>query len=369
MMSALGVFRMPPSLGARKFDLETPLLCIDCERLDSHLTQMAATLRKCGKAWRPHIRSHRAPALAQRQRAAGAVGAACTTIAEAEALAAAGVSDLLITRVVVEAVQHERVAVLCRTATPVVTCDHFMQAEALAAVCRQEGITPRVVIEVNIGQERVGTRPGRDTLDLARGISRLRGVELVGVTGDAGHLLSIAASDERRRRLEDAVGLLVRCRDQFQANGLRCDIVSAGGTEASAITAQVPGITEFQDGNVFGEAFSGPAGGNFHSTPALTLLATVISRPTFDRAVLDAGHDSIDPRRDALPIKGYSDAVARPAGPELCVVQLGPFSRELKIGDKVELMIGGSEITPRLHDAFYAFRGDRLEAVWPILRS
>jgi len=101
--------------------------------------------------------------------------------------------------------------------------------------------------------------------------------------------------------------------------------------------------------------------------PALTVLATVVSRPAFDRAVLDAGKKAIGNEHHPPLVKGWSDASIVRQCAEHLVLELGTDSRELRIGDQVELIVGHSDLTTMLHDNFFCFRDDRLEAVWPIL--
>src|SRR5690606_8987203 len=116
------------------------------------------------------------------------------------------------------------------SADPIVACDHFAQVEPLAELCRQAHVRCRIVIEVNIGLDRVGIRPGRDTNDLAAAMARMPALELVGIMGYEGHLLQIADPLEKRRAIAESIGVLEYCRDSLLKHGHRCDIVSAGGT-------------------------------------------------------------------------------------------------------------------------------------------
>jgi D-serine deaminase-like pyridoxal phosphate-dependent protein len=99
---------------------------------------------------------------------------------------------------------------------------------------------------------------------------------------------------------------------------------------------------------------------------ALTVLATVVSRPTLDRAVLDCGRKTQNPDIYKPLVKGWPDAEVTQTSAEHCTLRLDGPSRDLKIGDKVELIVGYADFTTVLHDEFYGFRNDRLEVVWPI---
>jgi D-serine deaminase-like pyridoxal phosphate-dependent protein len=101
-------------------------------------------------------------------------------------------------------------------------------------------------------------------------------------------------------------------------------------------------------------------------TPALTLLCTVVSRPALDRAILDAGRKAITAELHPPLVKGFPDARVSMHSAEHIRLDLGPESRNLRIGDLVELIVGYADFTSFLHDEFLCFRDDRLEAIWPI---
>jgi 3-hydroxy-D-aspartate aldolase len=355
-------------IGRCKSELDSPALCINLDAMERNIQRMAEFMRRGGKNWRPHAKCHKTPAIALAELTAGAIGVTCAKVSEAEVMAAAGVRDILIANMIVGNTKWERLAALCRSADPIAACDHYAQIEPLAAICVRNGVTCRVIVEVNIGLDRVGTRPGRDTVELAQVIDKLTGVELVGIMGYEGHLLQVADADEKRQRVRDAMSVLVESADKLRQAGLRCDIVSAGGTGSYQLSAECPGITELQaGGGIFADPFYQQQCQVNGLESALTVLATVVSRPTLDRAVLDSGRKTVNPDVQRPLVKGWPDAEAVRLSAEHCELKLGPQSQNLKIGDKLELIVGYADFTTPLHDFFYGFRGDRLEVVWPIL--
>jgi len=354
-------------IGTDKFELDTPILCIDLEMMDANLRKMADFISSRGKQWRPHMKCHKTPTIALRQIAAGAIGVTCGKVSEAEVMAAAGIRDLLIANMIVGPRKLERVVSLCRTAEPIVTCDHYAQVEPLAAACCRNGVACRAIVEVNVGLDRVGIRPGRDTVDLAEGIDRLAGVEMVGIMGYEGHLLQVADPQEKRMKIQEAMGILEHCRDVILKKGMCCDIVSAAGTGSYQITADQPVVTELQcGGGIFGDPMYRLKCGLTGMEPALTVLATVVSRPMIERAILDSGRKTVNGDIQMPLVKGLPDAEVTKLSAEHGWLALGPASRDLKIGDKLELIVGYADFTTVLHDEFYIFRGNRLEAIWPI---
>jgi len=341
-------------IGTHKLDLDTPLLCLDLDILEANIARMAGFMGDRGKNWRPHQKCHKTPAIAWKQLGAGAMGVTCAKVSEAD-------------NMVVGPQKWERVASLCRGADPIVACDHAAQVEPLAEVCRRHGVTCRALIEIDLGLERVGLRPGEDVVQLAEGIDRLEGVELAGIMGYEGHLLDVPDQEQKRQQIGEAMGSLVACQNTIVEKGMPCGIVSAGGTGSYQMTANCAGVTELQAG---GGIFADPW--YRHSCQlegleySLSVLATVVSRPTGDRAVLDAGLKAISPLEHP-PIARDGEIEVGTLHAEHCELSLSGEAVNLQIGDKIELIPGYSDLTTVLHDQFHGFRNDRLEVVWPIL--
>ena len=356
------------SLGGRKTEIETPALCLDLPRFEDNLKQVASITAAAGKNWRPHAKCHKCPEIARWQMRQGAIGITCAKVSEAEIFVAAGIREILIAHLPVGARRIHRMAQLCQTATPILTCDHYVQAEPLSTECVRQGVQCRVLVEINVGMERTGVRPGRDAIELARAIDNLPGLKLAGIMGYEGHVMSLTDADDKRRGIEAAIGILAQTREIYRRNGLCCDIVSASGTGSFQQSVHSDALTEIQAGGaIFGDPFYSRMPDVDGLRPALTLLTTVVSRPGYDRAVLDAGRKAITAEGHPPVVKDWHDAKVVMQSAEHIVLQLGPASRELRIGDQVELIVGYADLTTMLHDEYFCFRDNRLESVWPIL--
>lgn len=363
----------PSLIGRHKSELDTPALCIDLDLMEANVAAMSGFLRQQGKQWRPHAKCHKSPIIAQKLVDSGAIGVTVAKVSEAAVYIEAGIPDVLIANMIVGAPKLERVAELCRRGRPIVAVDHFVQAEALAEVCRRHGVTCRIVLEVNIGLHRVGVRPGLDARDLARGVSKLPGVELVGMMGYEGHLLRIADPEEKRRKIFSAMDILLELKDHMAADGLCADIVSAGGTGSYQITSAHPVVTELQaGGGMFADPFYLQECGVNGLTTSQFVIATVVSRGKLERAVLDVGRKSVHPDIHPPTVprtvlgRALPDASVVSLSAEHMTLELGPQSQELAIGDKVEVVPGYTDHTTVLHDWFFGIRQDRVESIWPI---
>ncbi|HEY0982882.1 MULTISPECIES: alanine racemase [unclassified Schlesneria] len=355
--------------GEYKSDVETPSLCLDLNRFEENLEKLQALLPSAGKSWRPQVAYHGTSQLAAAQLQAGAVGLTCGSVAEAEYFASCGFHDLLVTQSPVGSQRIRRIAALCGTTRLLVTCDHYVQAQSLSEECARQGVTCRVLVELNLGSERAGVRPGRDAIELGKGIARLPNLQLCGITG-----CESSSPRESDLLLESgqvgaALGVLAHARHMFVKNDLRCDTVSTSGTGAFHRVLASPAVTEIQAGNlVLGTERIFDGGKPEPLERALSLLATVVGRPSFERAVLDVGRTAMGVGSGLPVLRRGADARVLCVNSDHLVVALGPVSAEWRIGDRVELEVDVPPLTTPLHRQILCFRGERLEEVWPIHR-
>ena len=132
-----------------KSALDTPALLLDLDRMEANIAHIVASCRAHGVAWRPHFKGHKTIEIARKQIEAGAIGITCAKLGEAEILACAGISDILIANQIVGAIKMRRLAALLDKADIIVSVDSQDNVAELAEAARGKSL--RVVIEVNIG--------------------------------------------------------------------------------------------------------------------------------------------------------------------------------------------------------------------------
>jgi D-serine deaminase-like pyridoxal phosphate-dependent protein len=358
-----------PSIGCPLDELDTPALCIDLDVMEGNIARMAAMCREHRVGWRPHTKAMKTPELGRRLIAAGALGVTCAKLGEAEVMADGGIRDILIANQIVGPLKLRRLAELCRRADPVVAVDHADQVQAIGQAMHAAGVRVRLLVEVDIGLKRAGVPPGDAAVRLGRLAASTPGIELAGIMGYEGHLLTLEDAGEKAQAIRQAMAVLVACRDDFLRAGLPCPIVSAGGTGSCAFTVACPGVTELQAGGlIFMDAFYRHKCGVTAFDFALKLLCTVVSRPTPGRAIIDAGRKSVHADLHVpLVIDHEQDIRVMRLSAEHGELQLDEPAQKLKIGDRLWLIPGYSDMTNVLHNEFYAIRRGRLEAIWPLV--
>ena len=245
-----------PPIGYTKEQIDTPILCVDLDVMEANVRSIVATCREHGVDWRPHTKCPKSPAVAHKLIEAGAIGVTCAKLGEAEVMAAAGVQEILVANMIVGPHKVERLVDLRRRANVIIGVDHIEQVEAFSQAMSAAGLTLRLLIEVNIGLDRVGVQPGEPTLRLAQQIEEMPGVTLAGIMGYEGHLLRVEDPEEKADAIRAALTVLTETRDLIDRSGLSCPIVSCGGTGSFRFSVKQPGITELQAGGaIFMDAF------------------------------------------------------------------------------------------------------------------
>jgi D-serine deaminase-like pyridoxal phosphate-dependent protein len=345
-------------------DIPTPALVLDVAALDRNIRRMADFFAQGACRLRPHFKAHKTPEIARRQLAGGScVGLTCATVSEAEATAEF-CSDLLIANEPIGPGKCERIAALARRVRMIVAVDSTAGLGAISAAARHAGVAVGVLIDLNVGQTRCGVLPGAAAVALAKEAASTPGVRLRGVMGYEGHVVSLPDRVEREARTREAMAGLVETAALIRAAGLRCDIVSAGGTGTYDISGRIAGITEIQAGSyVLMDTDYGRLDVPFEQ--AFWALGTIISRPDPGRCVADCGHKSMTKDHGLPTVRGIEGASVVSLNDEHATITI-PSDSKVAIGDRVFLRPSHTDPTINLHDVFYALEGEKVVGVWPI---
>lgn len=349
-------------------DLDTPALLVDLGKLEQNIASMKRVIvDEAGIKWRPHTKAIKTPALAHKLLLAGAHGITCAKLGEAEVMASAGIRNILIANQVVGESKLARLTGLCRYADPVVAADCEAHVKALDSAALSAGVRIGVVIEVNIAMNRAGVEPGEPVVALARQVTSCRGLRFAGLMAwEGGRLAEIRDPVAKHKEIAEAVGRLTASADRCRGAGLPAEIVSCGGTGTYWITAKLPGVTEIQaGGGIFCDMHYRNDYGVEHEY-ALSILTTVVSRPTATRAICDAGWKTMA-QQPALPApRNVGDVTSVKLSAEHTTLEFSAPRIAPKVGDRVEFVAGYSDATVFLHDHLYGVRGGRVELIWPI---
>ncbi len=362
----------PAEPGMPLEDVDTPALLIDLEAFEANLKLMADEAKAAGVALRPHAKAHKCAPVALRQMDYGAVGQCCQKVTEAEVMAYGGIPDIYVSNEIVGLSKLRRLCALARHAKVSACVDSIRLIDDLGAAAQSFGVEIEVLVEIDAGTERCGVEAGEPVVPLAQAIASSPGLSFGGLQAYHGTSQHFRTADERKAASDSMIDKVNRSRAALQAAGLPCPRVSGGGTGTYPNELQSGVYSEIQPGSYIfmdldyarNKNEDGSPYGKFHQ--ALFVYATVTSRPTDQRLVVDAGSKAITIDAGPPAVYDHPELGYEFKGDEHGMLSIPETGSSLAIGDKVMLIPGHCDPTVNMYDQFVAVRNGWVEAVWPI---
>jgi len=355
-----------PQIGATIQQLDTPALLLDLDAFERNVQRMAAFFADKPTMLRPHAKTHKCPHVALRQLKAGAIGITCAKVSEAEVMAQAGVKDILIANQVIGPIKIARLTDLAGRCDLMVAVDDAGNVQALSEACSSRGVGLRVLVEVDVGMGRCGVPPGKAVQELAKVVARAPNLRFAGLLAYEGHLVSIVDPDEKAQRVNETFAPLLDTYHQLERIGLPVEIVSAGGTGTYDITGTCRPITEIEAGSyVFMDSSYRQVRPEFET--ALTVLATIISKPAQQCVIVDAGKKSLTTEFGLPEVYDAEGLQLRSLSEEHGALAVtGSGGKQCRPGDKIRILPSHCCTTVNLYDALHVFQNDIVVDIWPI---
>jgi len=354
-------------------ELPTPALLIDLDIFEHNLQALANYMKSRPVTFRPHAKAHKSPAIGKLQLASGATGLCAAKLGEADVLVRGGIRDVLITAEVVGPLKIQRLmGLLAITPDVKAVVDSEQNAIDLSTAALASKRKLKVAIDVNVGQNRTGLGTPEDVVVLAQIIAKQKGLDLIGLQGYGGNNQHVMGFENRKAREAASNEKVVAARHALEKAGFAVQMVSVGGTGSYNIDADFPGVTEIQPGSyVFMDSHYNKIGGRDQPDfsefgNSLSVLTTVISRAVSGRAIVDAGGKALSTDESVPEPIGLTGATYGVAGDEYGALRLQNPSRDLKVGDQLQIMPGHCDTTVNLHNVFFGVRKGVVEHVWPI---
>lgn len=338
-------------------DLDTPAPYVDLDAFERDLHKLQAYLSQHNIANRPHIKTHKSVAIAQMQIAAGAVGVTCQKLGEAEVMAAGGIHDIFLPYNIIGDTKLGRLVDLMAQATMSVTADSLDTIQGLKKAAKQAGKPLTVLVEFDCGMGRCGVQTPVEAATLARAIAgddRLR----------FGGLMTYPNRAE--------MNAFVRAtRDLLAKDGITIARVSGGGTACMWQAHTHPELTEHRAGMyIFGDRNILQAGAMTLDEISFRVAATVVSRPTEARGIVDAGSKTLS--SDLLGLVGYGLIVEYPEArivalsEEHGTVDFSVCAAKPRIGERVTIIPNHVCPVVNLFDEIAQVRAGEAVGVWRV---
>jgi D-serine deaminase-like pyridoxal phosphate-dependent protein len=336
-------------------ELETPVVVIDLDRVERNLGRWQDYCAGHGIASRPHIKTHKVPELARRQLELGAVGISCQKLGEAETMADHGCDDILMPYNILGASKLARARALAGRIRFRASCDSSAVARGLGEAFAGAARPLEVLVECDTGAGRCGVASPAAVVELASEIDRLEGLSFAG-------LMTYPA----RGGTAAVQAFMTEAKAALGRAGLEAGIVSSGGSPDMWHAHEAPVASEYRVGTyIYYDRSLVAAGAATLDDCALRVHATVVSRPTPDRAILDAGSKSLS--SDLLGLSGhgliveYPQAEIEKLSEEHGHVDLSHCAARPAIGERITIVPNHACVVSNLVDEVVAARGDRVE--------
>jgi len=337
-------------------ELETPVPVVDMDRLQANILRLQKYLDEQHIANRPHIKTHKIPEIARMQIEAGAIGITCQKVSEAEVMAEAGFTDIFIPYNIVGQGKLRRLTDLAKRITVSVTTDSEFVARGLSLAAEGAGLTLSVLVECDTGAQRCGVQSPREAAQLAKIINGLPGLHF-------GGLMTYPNSDKLAAFLGETRALLDK-------ESIEIERVSGGGTP-NMWQAGNFGLTEHRAGiYVYGDRLTLRSGAVSLDSCALRVFSTVVSRPTAERGILDAGSKSLSMDLHGLDGYGhiceYPDARIYSLSEEHGHVDFSRCDHKPAVGERVSIIPNHCCTVTCLFDEVVGMRAGQVEVIWKV---
>ena len=338
----------------------TPCAVVDLDIVDKNIAHLQALCDHAGLANRPHIKTHKSPVLAHRQLAAGAIGITCQKLGEAEIMAEAGITDILIATNIIGAARSGRLAALQRRMPLKICADNPFSLSLYADAGRAAERPVCVVIECDTGQKRAGVVTPNEAVDLAKIIKHNKWL-------DYGGLMFYPPANGWPATKE----FLDATQDGLASLNLVAGIISTGGTPNLKNIDQLEGATEHRSGtSIFNDRMMIAAGVADISDCALTIYTSVVSRAEDERGILDAGSKTFTPDTGGLDgfglILEHPESRIQKMAEEHGFLDVSSCDTKPSVGDIVRVIPNHVCVVVNMFDQLIAVRGNTVVDILPV---
>jgi len=364
--------------------LNTPAVLVDMDKLETNIREMSQLTAEAGVKLRPHIKIHGSAFIAKLQIEAGACGIDIGSVEQAEAMAEEGFDDILVAHPFYDDHKFETLKRLLNQPglKTTVVVDMIEQAEAVSQVGQAVGRRVPVLLKIETGANRFGVSPGEPTVNLAKKLCQLPGIDFIGIYA---HERAIAPTDEGVNKTAfEVLSIIAETAKMLKREGILIEHVSVGASSTIRSICRYlkekkfPEITEIHPG---GYAIGGMRYVKGHATTddrcALTVLATVVSTSHAAHAVINCGSKTLD----ADPLIEYQDDpdffwsgkpsfgvirgrpdlwLGRLSAETSCLYYKDPV-KKLSLGERVEIIPNNAIVVTNLHDKLYGVRNGVIE--------
>ena len=349
-------------------DLETPMVLIDEQRMDANLRAMQDICTQVGVELWPHVKTHKMVEVLRRQLKLGAAGMTCAKIGEAEALLPAGVKKVFIAHSLVDPRKANRLKKLAAQLDELILAvTSAGQFELLEKLLSQVSLKVSVLMAVDTGLDREGARTPEDAAALHQKIVDSPWMTFRGIYTHEGHSYG-SENPEAAHVMADRV----HARLVEMAKAIGGDVpLWPGCSVTAALMAGKPGVVAVRPGAyVFNDLALCESTGIYNpDQAAVTVLVTVVDKPTADLALIDAGTKVFSSDKSRAGISGREltlRSLVMEKGNEEHGYLRGEELDQISIGQRLRFVPAHICTVINLASTVQVVRGEDVVAQWAV---
>ncbi|GAA0839368.1 DSD1 family PLP-dependent enzyme [Marinobacter szutsaonensis] len=367
-------YDIPAAIGMDESEIQTPCLVLDLDALEYNIKKMGEYAKAHGMRHRIHGKMHKSVDIARLQeRLGGAVGVCCQKVSEAEVFARGGIKDILVSNQVRDPGKIDRLARIPKLGSRTIVCvDDPDNVPELSAAAQRHDTQLDCFVEIDCGAGRCGVTTTEEVVNIAKAIDEAPHLRFAGIQAYQGAMQHMTSYEDRRAKLDAAIGMVREAVAALKEVGLEPELVSGGGTGSYYFESNSGVYNELQCGSY---AFMDADYGRIQDQEgnridqgewrnALFILTSVMSHAKSDKAICDAGlkAQSVD---SGLPfIFGRDDVEYIKCSDEHGVI--ADPQGILAINEKLKLVPGHCDPTCNVHDWYVGLRNGKVETLWPV---
>jgi 3-hydroxy-D-aspartate aldolase len=367
-------YNIPAAIGMDEADIQTPCLVLDLDALERNIKKMGQFAESMGVRHRVHGKMHKSVDVAILQEKLGnSCGVCCQKVSEAEAFVRGGIKDVLVSNQVRDPAKIDRLARMPKLGARVIVCiDDIENVADLSAAAQKHGTTIECLVEIDCGAGRCGVTTTEAVLEIAKTIDAADGLVFSGIQAYQGAMQHLDMYEDRKKKIDIAVGMVQDAVEALKNEQLQCDIVGGGGTGSYYFEGNSGVYNELQCGSYafmdadYGRILDkdGNRIDNGEWENALFILTSVMSHAKPDRAICDAGlkAQSVD---SGLPTVFGRDEVEYIKCSDEHGIIFDP-NGVLRVREKLKLVPGHCDPTCNVHDWYVGIRNGKVETIWPV---
>jgi len=361
-------------IGKSKWDLDTPALCVDLGKMERNLGAVHEALKGTGVAIRPHVKTHKCPAIAKMQVTGGAIGVCTAKLSESEIMLNNGIANVLMTGVNISKAKVQKAMALRKKYSGFIQAtDNPQNARDLQDAAKAAGIKADIVVDVDV-MKRSGVLAGDPALALAQLVDKMPNLKFRGILAYDGAVQHVIGFKNRRETALKNYEPIVSTYEKLKAAGLNMEIFSGGGTGTYNIMTEIPGFTDVQVGSyLFMDCQYIEIGGAKNEkeyddfAPSLTVTTTIINSNYPGRLITDSGSKALTLNRPTAFVLGEPGFAYTAGSDEYGTIAFENASKTYKVGDMLEVIIPHCDPVINLYDFMYGIRNGKVETILPIL--